>query len=107
MLNEIHLALSICGAFADVWAVALGKTAVERSGEMRKMRSRNAESFARKTWDECMWTLQFMEMMKAALNGARDLQCMARDGMKGKRARWKPLRASSVHIRFGRMKPLC
>ena len=48
MLNEIHLALSICGASAGVWAVALGKTAVERSGEMRKMRGRNAESFGRK-----------------------------------------------------------
>ena len=106
MLNEIHLALSICGAFAGVWAVALGKTAVERSDEMRKMRGGMLKVLA-ETWDEYMRTPQFMEMMKASLNGALDLKRMARDGMKGTRARWKPLRASSVHIRFGRMKPLC
>jgi hypothetical protein len=33
------------------------------------------------TWDEYMRTPQFMEMMKASLNGALDLKRMARDGM--------------------------
>jgi hypothetical protein len=32
MLKEIHFAGSVCGAFADVSAVELGKVAVEWSG---------------------------------------------------------------------------
>ena len=33
------------------------------------------------TWDEYMRTPQFMELMKASLNGALDLKRMARAGM--------------------------
>jgi uncharacterized protein YdcH (DUF465 family) len=33
------------------------------------------------TWDDYMRTPQFMEMMKASLNGALDLKRMARDGI--------------------------
>ena len=48
--------------------------------EMRKMRSGMLKVLA-ETWDEYMRTPQFMEMMKASLNGALDLKRMARDGM--------------------------
>ena len=48
--------------------------------EMRKMRGGMLKVLA-DTWDEYMRTPQFMEMMKASLNGAVDLKRMARDGM--------------------------
>ena len=48
--------------------------------EMRKMRGGMLKVLA-DTWDEYMRTPQFMEMMKASLNGAVDLKSMARDGM--------------------------
>jgi chromosome segregation ATPase len=48
--------------------------------EMRKMRGGMLKVLA-ETWDEYMRTPQFMEMMKASLNGALDLKRMARDGM--------------------------
>ena len=47
---------------------------------MRKMRGGMLKVLA-ETWDEYMRTPQFMEMMKASLNGAVDLKRMARDGM--------------------------
>jgi hypothetical protein len=50
------------------------------SDEMRKMRGGMLKVLA-ETWDEYMRTPQFMEMMKASLNGALDLKRMARDGM--------------------------
>jgi uncharacterized protein YdcH (DUF465 family) len=50
------------------------------SDEMRKMRSGMLQVLA-ETWDEYMRTPQFMEMMKASLNGALDLKRMARDAM--------------------------
>ena len=50
------------------------------SDEMRKMRAGMLKVLA-ETWDEYMRTPQFMEMMKASLNGALDLKRMARDGM--------------------------
>jgi hypothetical protein len=40
------------------------------------------------TWDEYMRTPQFMEMMKASLNGALDLKRMPRDG------------TNPVHVQF-------
>jgi uncharacterized protein YdcH (DUF465 family) len=50
------------------------------SDEMRKMRGGMLKVLA-ETWDDYMRTPQFMEMMKASLNGALDLKRMARDGM--------------------------
>ena len=50
------------------------------SDEMRKMRGGMLKVLS-ETWDEYMRTPQFMEMMKASLNGALDLKRMARDGM--------------------------
>src|SRR5215469_8452078 len=48
--------------------------------EMRKMRGGMLQVLA-ETWDEYMRTPQFMEMMKASLNGALDLKRLASDGM--------------------------
>jgi hypothetical protein len=48
--------------------------------EMRKMRGGMLKVLS-ETWDEYMRTPQFMEMMKASVNGALDLKRMARDGM--------------------------
>ena len=50
------------------------------SDEMRKMRGEMLKVLA-ETWDEYMRTPQFMEMMKASLNGALDLKRLASDGM--------------------------
>jgi hypothetical protein len=50
------------------------------SDEMRKMRGGMLKVLG-ETWDEYMRTPQFMEMMKASLNGALDLKRMSRDGM--------------------------
>jgi hypothetical protein len=48
--------------------------------EMRKMRGGMMQVLA-ETWDAYMRTPQFMEMMKASLDGALDLKRLARDGM--------------------------
>jgi len=48
--------------------------------EMRKMRGGMMQVLA-ETWDAYLRTPQFMEMMKASLNGALDLKRLARDGM--------------------------
>lgn len=48
--------------------------------EMRKMRGGMMHVLA-ETWDAYMRTPQFMEMMKASLDGALDLKRLARDGM--------------------------
>jgi hypothetical protein len=48
--------------------------------EIRKMRGGMMQVLA-ETWDAYMRTPQFMEMMKASLNGALDLKRMARDGI--------------------------
>ena len=48
--------------------------------EMRKMRDGMLKVLAG-TWDEYMRTPQFMEMMKASLNGALDLKRLASDAM--------------------------
>ena len=48
--------------------------------ELRKMRGGMLKVLA-ETWDEYMRTPQFMELMKASLNGALDLKRMARDGI--------------------------
>ena len=48
--------------------------------EMRKMRGGMMQVLA-ETWDAYLRTPQFMEMMKASLDGALDLKRLARDGM--------------------------
>ncbi len=48
--------------------------------EVRKMRDGMLKVLG-ETWDEFMRTPQFMEMMKASLNGALDLKRMAREGI--------------------------
>ena len=48
--------------------------------EVRKMRGGMLKVLA-DTWDEYMRTPQFLELMKASLNGALDLKRMARDGL--------------------------
>ena len=48
--------------------------------EIRKMRGGMLKVLA-ETWDEYMRTPQFMEMMKASLNGTLDLKRMARDAI--------------------------
>jgi uncharacterized protein YdcH (DUF465 family) len=48
--------------------------------EMRKIRGGMLQVLA-ETWDEYMRTPQFMEIMKASLNGALDLKGMAREGL--------------------------
>ena len=63
---------------ASVWSQF--SPASPPSDEMRKMRGGMLKVLA-ETWDEYMRTPQFMEMMKASLNGALDLKRMARDGM--------------------------
>ena len=50
------------------------------SDEMRKMRGGMMRVLA-ETWDTYLRTPQFMEMMKASLDGALDLKRLARDGM--------------------------
>ena len=48
--------------------------------EMRKMRGGMMQVLS-ETWDAYLRTPQFMEMMKASLDGALDLKRLARDGM--------------------------
>ena len=66
------------GNMANVWSqFSPGSPPPE---EMRKARNGMLKALAG-TWDEFMRTPQFMEMMKASLNGSLDLKRMARDGM--------------------------
>ena len=63
---------------AGVWSqFSPGSSPVD---EMRKIRGGMLQVLA-ETWDEYMRTPQFMEIMKASLNGALDLKRLARDGM--------------------------
>ena len=63
---------------ASVWSQF--SPASPPSDEMRKMRGGMLKVLA-ETWDEYMRTPQFLEMMKASLNGALDLKRLASDGM--------------------------
>ena len=63
---------------ASVWSqFSPGSPPVD---EIRKMRGGMLKVLG-ETWDEYMRTPQFMELMKASLNGALDLKRMAREGM--------------------------
>jgi chromosome segregation ATPase len=62
---------------ADVWAQSSPNSPPFE--EVRKMRGGMLKVLA-ETWDGYMRTPQFLEMMKASLNGALDVKRMARDG---------------------------
>jgi hypothetical protein len=65
-------------SMASVWSqFSPGSPA---SDEVRKMRGGMLKVLS-ETWDEYMRTPQFMEMMKASLNGALDLKRLASNGM--------------------------
>jgi prefoldin subunit 5 len=89
MSDNMDKAFDQAAAFQKLWMDSLANMASVWSqfspgspptDEMRKMRGGMLKVLA-DTWDEYMRTPQFMEMMKASLNGAVDLKRMARDGM--------------------------
>jgi hypothetical protein len=63
---------------ADVWSQYTPATPPLE--EMRKLRGGMLQVLA-ETWDEYMRTPQFLELMKASLNGVLDLKRVSRDGM--------------------------
>jgi uncharacterized coiled-coil protein SlyX len=97
MSDNMDKAFDQAAAFQKLWMDSLANmTSIwsqfspgsPPTDEMRKMRGGMLKVLA-ETWDEYMRTPQFMEMMKASLNGALDLKRMARDGM------------NRVHEQFG------
>ena len=89
MSDNMDRAFDQAAAFQKLWMDSLANmTSIwsqfspgsPPTDEMRKMRGGMLKVLA-ETWDEYMRTPQFMEMMKASLNGAVDLKRMARDGM--------------------------
>ena len=89
MSGDINKGFEQVAAFQKLWLDSFGKMADVWSqyspgsppiDEMRKMRGGMLQVLA-EIWDEYMRTPQFMEMMKASLNGALDLKRMAREGM--------------------------
>src|SRR5215468_6561939 len=89
MSDNMNKALDQVAAFQKLWLDSFANMASIWSqfsagsppvDEMRKMRGGMLKVLA-ETWDEYMRTPQFLEMMKASLNGALDLKRMAREGM--------------------------
>jgi hypothetical protein len=89
MNDDMNKRFDQVAAFQKLWADSFANMASVWSqfspgspptDEMRKMRGGMLKVLA-ETWDEYMRTPQFMEMMKASLNGVLDLKRMARDGM--------------------------
>ena len=89
MNDDMNKGFDQVAAFQKLWADSFANMASvwsqfspssPPSDEMRKMRGGMLKVLA-ETWDEYMRTPQFMEMMKASLNGVLDLKRMARDGM--------------------------
>jgi uncharacterized protein YdcH (DUF465 family) len=89
MSDNMNTALDQVAAFQKLWLDSFANTASiwsqfspssPPSDELRKMRGGMLKVLA-ETWDEYMRTSQFMEMMKASLNGTLDLKRMARDGI--------------------------
>jgi hypothetical protein len=89
MSDDISKGLEQVAAFQKLWTDSFTKMASMWSqfspgsppaDELRKMRGGMLKVLA-ETWDEYMRTPQFMEMMKASLNGMLDLKRAARDGM--------------------------
>src|ERR1700756_1432528 len=89
MSDDMNKGFDQVAAFQKLWADSFANmTSIwsqfspgsPPSDEMRKMRGGMLKVLA-ETWDEYMRTPQFMEMMKASLNGTLDLKRMARDAM--------------------------
>jgi len=89
MSDNMNDTFEQAAAFQKLWMDSFGKMANVWSEfspgspppeEMRKMRSGMLKALSG-TWDEFMRTPQFMEMMKASLNGGLDLKRMAREGL--------------------------
>jgi hypothetical protein len=89
MSDNMDKAFDQAAAFQKLWMDSLVNMASvwsqfspgsPPSDEMRKMRSGMLKVLS-ETWDDYMRTPQFMEIMKASLNGALDLKRMARDGI--------------------------
>src|SRR5208337_3295860 len=89
MSDNMNKAFDQAAAFQKLWTESLVNMASVWSqyspvsppvDEIRKMRGGMLKVLG-ETWDEYMRTPQFMELMKASLNGALDLKRMAREGM--------------------------
>ena len=89
MSDDMNKAFDQVAAFQKLWIDSLANMAGVWSqfspgsspvDEMRKIRGGMLQVLA-ETWDEYMRTPQFMEIMKASLNGALDLKRLARDGL--------------------------
>jgi hypothetical protein len=89
MSDNMNKAVDQVAAFQKLWLDSFANMASiwsqfspgsSPADELRKMRGGMLKVLA-ETWDEYMRTPQFMEMMKASLNGALDLKRMARDGI--------------------------
>ena len=89
MSDNLNKGFEQVAAFQKLWTDSFAKTAgmwsqftpsAPPTDELRKMRGGMLQVLA-DTWDEYMRTPQFLEMMKASLNGALDLKRLARDGM--------------------------
>ncbi|MBV8281867.1 MAG: hypothetical protein JO347_07360 [Candidatus Eremiobacteraeota bacterium] len=89
MSNDMNKGFEQVAAFQKLWLDSFAKMADVWSqysagsppfDEMRKMRGGMLQVLA-EIWDEYMRTPQFMEIMKASLNGALDLKHIAREGM--------------------------
>jgi hypothetical protein len=89
MSDDMNKGFDQVAAFQKLWTDSFANMAnvwsqfspgAPPSDEIRKMRGGMLKVLA-ETWDEYLRTPQFMEMMKASLDGALDLKRMARDGM--------------------------
>jgi hypothetical protein len=89
MSENLNKSFEQVAAFQKLWADSILKIGEAWSkyspgsppvDEMRKMRSGMLEVLA-ETWDEYLRTPQFMELMRASLNGVLDLKRVAREGM--------------------------
>jgi hypothetical protein len=89
MSDNLNKGFEQVAAFQRLWTDSFAKMAgtwsqftpsAPPTDELRKMRGGMLRVLA-DTWDEYMRTPQFLEMMKASLNGALDLKNMAREGM--------------------------
>ena len=89
MSDDMNKAFDQVSAFQKLWLDSFANTASiwsqfspssPPSDELRKMRGGMMQVLA-ETWDAYLRTPQFMEIMKASLNGALDLKRLARDGL--------------------------
>jgi len=89
MSEDVNKIFEQTAAFQNLWLDSMSRMAGVWSQyspgspppeEINKIRSGVLKVLS-ETWEEFMRTPQFMEMMKASLNGALDLRRFARDGM--------------------------